>query len=82
MRPDIKSVYEVPFYNTEQVALFHYSYYKGSKSTDYDVPDDPNCVEIDKIEVDGVNMTDILLEVAQDWTMDVENEILEFCEEI
>ena len=80
MKPDIKSEYEVAFLGTEKKAIVYYSYYKRVVSSDYDVPDDEAEVEIDKIEIDGVDMTDILFEIAESWTMDVEDELLEHCE--
>jgi len=46
MKPDIKSDYEVCFYNTDKKAIVHYSYYKRVRSSDYDVPDDEAEVEI------------------------------------
>tara|TARA_R110002020_G_scaffold358437_4_gene570739 strand:- start:17939 stop:18184 length:246 start_codon:yes stop_codon:yes gene_type:complete len=81
MKPDIKSDYEVSFYNTDKKAIVHYSYYKRVISSDYDVPDDESEVEIDKIEIDGIDMTDILFEIADDWTMQIEDELLEHCEQ-
>ena len=80
MKPDIKSEYEVSFYGTEKKVIVHYSYYKPVKSGDYDVPDDEAEVEIDKMEIDGVDVTDILFEIAELWTMDIEDEILELCQ--
>ncbi len=80
MKPDIKSEYEVTFYGTEKTAIVYYSYYKGVKSGDYDVPNDEPEIEIDRIEIDGVDMTDILFEIAESWTMEIEEEILEICE--
>ena len=81
MKPDIKSDYEVCFYNTDKKAIVHYSYYKRVRSSDYDVPDDEAEVEINKIEIDGIDMTDILFEIADDWTMQIEDELLEHCEQ-
>ena len=81
MKPDIKSDYEASFYNTDKKAIVYYSYYKRVESSDYDVPDDEPEVEIDKIEIDGIDMTDILFEIADDWTMQIEDELLEHCEQ-
>ena len=79
MKPDIKSEYEVSFYGTEKTAIITYSYYKEVPSGDYDTPDDPATVEIDKIEIGGVDMTYILLDVSEEWTEGVIAEILEHC---
>ena len=80
MKPTIKSEYEVTFYGTEKTAIVYYSYYEPVKSDDYDVPDDSAEIEIDRIEIGGVDMTDILFEIAESWTMEIEDEILEICE--
>ena len=32
------------------------------------------------MEIDGVDVTDILFEIAELWTMDIEDEILELCQ--
>ena len=77
MKPDLKSEYEVSFYGSETKAIVYFSFWKEYSSGDYDVPSDPATIEINKIEINNVDMTDILFEIAQDWTMEVEQEILE-----
>ena len=80
MKPDIKSVYEVPFLgDKDKVAYVHFDYYKEVVSSDYDSPGDPECVEIDKIEIGDVDMTFVLFEIAEEWVMSVEEEIIEHC---
>ena len=81
MKPDIKNEYEVAFLGTKKTALVKFSYYREIPSGDYDIPNDASTVEIDKIEIDGVDMTDILFEIAEDWTLSVEEEITEHCEQ-
>ena len=77
MKADIKSEYEVSFYGSETKAIVFFSFWKEVPSGDYDVPSDPATVEIDKIEINNVDLTDILFEIAETWVQDVEVEILD-----
>ena len=65
MKPDLKSEYEVSFYGSETKAIVYFSFWKEYASGDYDVPSDPATIEIDKIEINNVDMTDILFETEK-----------------
>ena len=71
--------YEVAFLGSEDIAIVTYSFWKGYCTSDYDSPDEPDTIELDKIIINGVDMTHILYEIAEDWVEGVEEEILEHC---
>lgn len=80
-KPTKKGDYEVSFLGSDKTAIITYSFWKGYCAPDYDSPDEPDTIEIDKIIIDNIDMTDILYEIAEDWVEGVEEELLEHCSE-
>ena len=81
MNKPIISTYEVKLACDEILAEVHYCFWKGSPSGDYDVPNDCDEVEICKILINNVDMSNVLFDIAEDWTMMIEEEILLYCQE-
>lgn len=75
------STYMVNLTCDDILAEVHYTFWKGTPSGDYDMPDDCDEVEIAKIMIKGVDMSDVLFDIAEDWTMMIEEEILLHCQE-
>ena len=81
MNKPIISTYEVKLTCDNVLAEFQYAFWKGSTSGDYDVPDDSDKVEIIRILINNVDMSNVLFEIAEDWTIMIEEEILLHCKE-
>jgi hypothetical protein len=81
MNKPIISTYQVKLTCDDILAEVHYAFWKGMPSGDYDVPGDSDEVEISRILINNVDMSNVLFEIAEDWTMMIEEEILLHCQE-
>ena len=60
MNKPIISTYEVKLTCDDILAEVHYAFWKGMPSGDYDVPNDSDEVEISRILINNVDMSNVL----------------------
>ena len=84
-KPTIKSTFVDSV--ADRNIIIEFSFWKGY-STEYNTPDEPDTIEIDRILLENpdtgkeVDVTEFLYEVAEDYVMGMEEDILIHCQEL